>query len=77
MFNRAMMMGLPSGSTWKPFMALIGLQEGVVTQTSIYHDHGCITVAYAGRAPISSGLGPAVATLNASPRVAPSFLKGF
>jgi penicillin-binding protein 2 len=40
MFNRATMMGLPPGSTWKPFMALVGLQEGVITPTSIYYDRG-------------------------------------
>ena len=40
LFNRATMMGLPPGSTWKPFMALVGLQEGVITPTSLYRDRG-------------------------------------
>ena len=31
MFNRATMSMMPPGSTWKPFMALFGLQEGLIT----------------------------------------------
>ena len=31
MFNRATMSMMPPGSTWKPFMALMALQEGVIT----------------------------------------------
>ena len=31
MFNRATMSMMPPGSTWKPFMALMALQEGIVT----------------------------------------------
>ena len=34
MFNRATMSMMPPGSTWKPFMALMALQEGIVTPTS-------------------------------------------
>ena len=53
MFNRATMSGLPPGSTWKPFMALMALQEGVIDENTIitcrggytlgrrvFHDHG-------------------------------------
>ncbi len=32
MFNRATQMGLPPGSTWKPFMSLMALQEGIITE---------------------------------------------
>lgn len=31
MFNRATMSMMPPGSTWKPFMALMALQEGIIT----------------------------------------------
>ncbi|MDX1741138.1 MAG: penicillin-binding transpeptidase domain-containing protein, partial [Rhodothermales bacterium] len=31
LFNRATMSGMPPGSTWKPFMALVGLEEGIIT----------------------------------------------
>lgn len=40
MFNRATMSGMPPGSTWKPFMALIGLEEGVVTPRTVYQCKG-------------------------------------
>ncbi len=40
LFNRATMSGMPPGSTWKPFMALIGLQEGVVTPSTVYRCRG-------------------------------------
>lgn len=40
MFNRATMSGLPPGSTWKPFMAVLGLQEGVITPDSRIHCPG-------------------------------------
>jgi len=53
MFNRATMSGMPPGSTWKPFMSLMALSEGVITERSIiecrggyllgnrvFHDHG-------------------------------------
>ena len=36
-FNRATQASLPPGSTWKPFMAAIALQEGMITpQTELY-----------------------------------------
>ena len=31
MFNRATMSMMPPGSTWKPFMALMALEEGIIT----------------------------------------------
>ena len=31
-FNRATMASLPPGSTWKPFMAAVALQEGMITE---------------------------------------------
>ena len=31
LFNRATMSGIPPGSTWKPFMSLIALEEGLIT----------------------------------------------
>ncbi|MEM9665705.1 MAG: penicillin-binding protein 2 [Bacteroidota bacterium] len=34
MFNRATQSGMAPGSTWKPFMALMALQEGLITPTS-------------------------------------------
>lgn len=37
LFNRATMSGFPPGSTWKPFMSLIGMQEGLIKPNS-YHD---------------------------------------
>jgi penicillin-binding protein 2 len=36
LFNRALLAMYPPGSTFKPFMALIGLQEGVVTINTEY-----------------------------------------
>ncbi len=37
MFNRATMSGFPPGSTWKPFMALMALQEGIIDEhTTVY-----------------------------------------
>lgn len=30
LYNRATMSGFPPGSTWKPFMSLVGLEEGVI-----------------------------------------------
>lgn len=33
MFNRATMSMMPPGSTWKPFMALLAMQEGVISPT--------------------------------------------
>jgi penicillin-binding protein 2 len=40
MFNRATMSGFPPGSTWKPFMALVALQEGLITPRSTYNCRG-------------------------------------
>ncbi len=40
LYNRATMNLLPPGSTWKPFMALMALQEGSVTQTEHIHCRG-------------------------------------
>lgn len=40
MFNRATMSGMPPGSTWKPFMALVGLQEGIITPQTVYNCRG-------------------------------------
>jgi penicillin-binding protein 2 len=43
LFNRATMSGQPPGSTLKPFMALVGLEEGVITKrtavncSGVYH----------------------------------------
>lgn len=34
LFNRATMSAMPPGSTWKPFMSLIALQEGIITAES-------------------------------------------
>lgn len=34
LFNRATMMRMVPGSTWKPFMGLLGLQEGLITPHS-------------------------------------------
>lgn len=36
MLNRATMSRMPPGSTWKPLMALMALQEGLVDSTDIY-----------------------------------------
>ena len=36
LYNRATMNLLPPGSTWKPFMALMSLQEGNITPTATY-----------------------------------------
>lgn len=40
LYNRATMNRLPPGSTWKPFMALMALQEGKVTSTEHIHCPG-------------------------------------
>ena len=32
-FNRATMSGIPPGSTWKPFMALVGLETGAISES--------------------------------------------
>lgn len=40
LYNRATMNRLPPGSTWKPFMALIALQEGKITPTEHIHCPG-------------------------------------
>jgi penicillin-binding protein 2 len=36
LFNRALMANYPPGSTFKPFEALVGLQEGVITAASTF-----------------------------------------
>ena len=36
LFNRALMANYPPGSTFKPFQALIGLQEGVISPASTF-----------------------------------------
>jgi penicillin-binding protein 2 len=36
LFNRALMANYPPGSTFKPFQALVGLQEGVITSASSF-----------------------------------------
>ncbi|HUF09578.1 MAG TPA: penicillin-binding protein 2 [Rhodothermales bacterium] len=46
LFNRATMSGQPPGSTFKPFMALVGLQTGVITPQTTVTCHG---VYYFGR----------------------------
>ena len=38
LFNRALMASYPPGSTFKPIMGLIGLQEGVITSETLF---GC------------------------------------
>ncbi len=40
LYNRATMNLLPPGSTWKPFMALMSLQEGNITPTQTYRCPG-------------------------------------
>ena len=40
LFNRATMSGFPPGSTWKPFMALVGLQKGLITEDTVYRCRG-------------------------------------
>lgn len=40
MFNRATMSGMPPGSTWKPFMSLIALEDGIITENSTIHCPG-------------------------------------
>lgn len=40
LYNRATMNLLPPGSTWKPFMALMSLQEGNITPTSTVYCGG-------------------------------------
>ena len=40
LFNRATMSGIPPGSTWKPFMALVGLQKGLITENTVYRCRG-------------------------------------
>jgi len=44
LFNRATMSGMPPGSTWKPFMALVGLEEGVITPSTVYRCKGGYTL---------------------------------
>ena len=44
MFNRATMSGMPPGSTWKPFMALMALQEGLITDKTIITCRGGVQV---------------------------------
>jgi penicillin-binding protein 2 len=44
MFNRATMAGMPPGSTWKPFMALMALQEGLITPTTKLYCRGGVQV---------------------------------
>jgi penicillin-binding protein 2 len=44
LFNRATMSGMPPGSTWKPFMALVGLQEGIITPSTSYRCRGGYTL---------------------------------
>lgn len=46
LFNRATMSGQPPGSTFKPFMSLVGLQEGVITPNTTVTCNG---VYYFGR----------------------------
>jgi penicillin-binding protein 2 len=50
LYNRALMANYPPGSTFKPIQALIGLQEGVITQESSFScnmgfHYGAINVA--------------------------------
>ncbi len=40
LFNRATMSGMPPGSTWKPFMSLVGLQKGIITEHTRYQCRG-------------------------------------
>ncbi len=40
MFNRATMSGMPPGSTWKPFMSLMALSEGIISERSIIECRG-------------------------------------
>ncbi|MCB0720105.1 MAG: penicillin-binding protein 2 [Bacteroidetes bacterium] len=44
LFNRATQSGNPPGSTWKPFMALMGLQTGVITPETVYYCRGRYTL---------------------------------
>ncbi|MDX1740366.1 MAG: penicillin-binding transpeptidase domain-containing protein, partial [Rhodothermales bacterium] len=44
LFNRATMSGMPPGSTWKPFMALVGLEEGIITPATTYRCRGGYTL---------------------------------
>ena len=44
LFNRATMSGMPPGSTWKPFMALVGLEEGIITPSTVYRCRGGYTL---------------------------------
>ena len=44
MFNRATMSGMPPGSTWKPFMALMALQEGLIDENTIITCRGGYTL---------------------------------
>ena len=42
-FNRATQASLPPGSTWKPFMAAVALQEGMITpETTLYCGGGYV-----------------------------------
>lgn len=40
MFNRAVQTSYPPGSTWKMFMALAGLQEGIIDENTTFHCAG-------------------------------------
>lgn len=35
LYNRATMSGFPPGSTWKPFMTLVGLEEGIIPENQL------------------------------------------
>jgi penicillin-binding protein 2 len=43
MFNRATQTSYPPGSTWKMFMALAGLQEGIIDENSTFTCNGIFT----------------------------------
>lgn len=40
LYNRGTQSGNPPGSTWKPFMALMGLQTGLITKETVYYCRG-------------------------------------
>ncbi len=40
LFNRAAMSGQPPGSTFKPYMALVGLQTGAITERTVFNCPG-------------------------------------
>ena len=44
LFNRATMSGMPPGSTWKPFMTLMALQEGIITPDTKINCQGGVWV---------------------------------